>query len=107
MHQGVAGDGAAGLSLWNPSSPQHHAARRRSREWGLTRLSPVSHSPVPGTAQTGATRGRTGTPGPCSPLLLVRQHGLRDGELVREAGSGDELGNAACNVHSVCGHKEP
>lgn len=52
---GVAGDGTAGLSLWNPSSPQHHAAHWQSRVWGLTHLSPISHSPVLGTAQTGAT----------------------------------------------------
>lgn len=26
---------------------------------------------------------------------------------MREAGSSDELGNTACYVHSVCGHKEP
>lgn len=49
-HQGVAGDGAASLSLWNPSSPQHHAAHWRSTVQGLTRLSPVPHSPVPGNS---------------------------------------------------------
>lgn len=55
----------------------------------------------------GPHEGRTGAPGPCSPLLLVCQHGLRDGQLVREAGSSDELGDTASNVHSVCGCKEP
>lgn len=58
--------------------------------------------PRPGLYEKG-----TGTLGPHSPLLLVGQHGLRDGQLVREAGSSDELGNTACYVHSVCGHKEP
>lgn len=65
--------------------------------------SPISHSPVPGTTHTGAARG---TPRPRSPLLLVGQHGLGDGQLVRQAGSSDELGNTARDVHSVCRQRE-
>lgn len=70
--------------------------------------SPVLHSLVPHFPQPSPRHSPDWgcTSRPHSPLLLVGQHGFRDGELVREAGSSDELGDTACNVHSVCGHKE-
>lgn len=64
---------------------------------GLTQL--VPHLPA-------CLAGREGHPGLRSPLLLVGQHGLGDGELVGEAGPSDELGDAAGDVHGVCGHRE-
>lgn len=88
-----------------PQLPSAYAAR----QWNA---GPHSLVPCPSflswaRPRPGLREGGTGTLGPHSPLLLVGQHGLRDGQLVREAGSSDKLGNTACYVHSVCGHKEP